>query len=205
MTRWQGTPLPFGVFLRSRPNIPKHWFYTGWGTFTKRFFDDAVRANKLLGITLTSRGTDLNGEPIPMAGVPEKTLEQYLARLVKQGVSVAICEQIGDPSKGPLERELARIVTPGTLTENELLPQKQDAALLAISPAGRHGARLGLAWLVLSNGQFHVANTSLEELATEVTRIAPSEILVPEDFKETIDELRLPAAITPLPQVVFHR
>lgn len=114
------------------------------GDFYETFFDDAVRANKLLGITLTSRGTDLNGEPIPMAGVPEKTLEQYLARLVKQGVSVAICEQIGDPSKGPLERELARIVTPGTLTENELLPQKQDAALLAISPAGRHGARLGL-------------------------------------------------------------
>ena len=185
-------------FLEIKAQHPETLVLYRMGDFYETFFDDAVRANKLLGITLTSRGTDLNGEPIPMAGVPEKTLEQYLARLVKQGVSVAICEQIGDPSKGPLERELARIVTPGTLTENELLPQKQDAALLAISPAGRHGARLGLAWLVLSNGQFHVANTSLEELATEVTRIAPSEILVPEDFKETIDELRLPAAITPL-------
>ena len=190
-------------FLEIKAQHPETLVLYRMGDFYETFFDDAVRANKLLGITLTSRGTDLNGEPIPMAGVPEKTLEQYLARLVKQGVSVAICEQIGDPSKGPLERELARIVTPGTLTENELLPQKQDAALLAISPAGRHGARLGLAWLVLSNGQFHVANTSLEELATEVTRIAPSEILVPEDFKETIDELRLPAAITPLPKWYF--
>lgn len=190
-------------FLEIKAQHPETLVLYRMGDFYETFFDDAVRANKLLGITLTSRGTDLNGEPIPMAGVPEKTLEQYLARLVKQGVSVAICEQIGDPSKGPLERELARIVTPGTLTENELLPQKQDAALLAISPAGRHGARLGLAWLVLSNGQFHVANTSLEELATEITRIAPSEILVPEDFKETIDELRLPAAITPLPKWYF--
>ena len=200
---WAGHTPAIRRFLEIKAQHPETLVLYRMGDFYETFFDDAVRANKLLGITLTSRGTDSNGAPIPMAGVPEKTLEQYLARLVKQGVSVAICEQIGDPSKGPLERELARIVTPGTLTENELLPQKQDAALLAISPAGRHGARLGLAWLVLSNGQFHVANTSLEELPTEVTRIAPTEILVPEDFKETIEELRLPAAITPLPKWHF--
>lgn len=190
-------------FLEIKAEHPDTLLMYRMGDFYETFFDDAIKANKLLGITLTSRGTDAQGRPIPMAGVPEKTLEQYLARLVKQGVSVAICEQIGDPSKGPLEREVARIVTPGTLTENELLPQKQDAALLAVSPAGRHGSRLGLAWLVLSNGRFHVANTSLEELPTEVTRIAPTEILVPEDFKETIEALRLPAAITALPKWHF--
>ncbi len=200
---WAGHTPAIRRFLEIKAQHPDTLLLYRMGDFYETFFDDAVRANKLLGITLTSRGTDTDGNPIPMAGVPEKTLEQYLARLVKQGVSVAICEQIGDPSKGPLERELARIVTPGTLTENELLPQKQDAALLAVSPAGRHGSRLGLAWLVLSNGQFHVANTSLEELPTEVTRIAPTEILVPEDFKETLEEMRLPAAITALPKWHF--
>ena len=173
------------------------------GDFYETFFDDAIRANRLLGITLTSRGTDTEGNPIPMAGVPEKTLEQYLARLVRLGVSVAICEQVGDPSKGPLERELARIVTPGTLTENELLPQKQNASLLAISPAKGKKNRIGLAWLVLSNGQFHTALTTREELASEIYRIGPSEILVPEDFKETLQAEHLSATITPLPQWHF--
>ena len=144
---WAGHTPAIRRFLEIKAQHPDTLLLYRMGDFYETFFDDAVRANKLLGITLTSRGTDTDGNPIPMAGVPEKTLEQYLARLVKQGVSVAICEQIGDPSKGPLERELARIVTPGTLTENELLPQKQDAALLAVSPAGRHGSRLGLAWL----------------------------------------------------------
>ena len=121
-------------FLEIKAQHPEALLLYRMGDFYETFFEDAIRANHLLGITLTSRGTDANGNPIPMAGVPEKTLEQYLARLVRLGVSVAICEQIGDPSKGPLERELARIVTPGTLTENELLPQKQNAALLAVAP-----------------------------------------------------------------------
>ena len=173
------------------------------GDFYETFFEDAIRANHLLGITLTSRGTDANGNPIPMAGVPEKTLEQYLARLVRLGVSVAICEQIGDPSKGPLERELARIVTPGTLTENELLPQKQNAALLAVAPAKGRSNRLGLAWLVLSNGQFHTALTTREELTGELYRIGPSEILVPEELKELLDREHLGTTITALPNWHF--
>ena len=107
-------------FLEIKAEHPDTLLMYRMGDFYETFFDDAIKANKLLGITLTSRGTDAQGRPIPMAGVPEKTLEQYLARLVKQGVSVAICEQIGAPSKGPLEREVARIVTPGTLTDNEL-------------------------------------------------------------------------------------
>lgn len=190
-------------FLEIKAQHPETLLLYRMGDFYETFFDDAIRANRLLGITLTARGTDTEGNPIPMAGVPEKTLEQYLARLVRLGVSVAICEQVGDPSKGPLERELARIVTPGTLTENELLPQKQNASLLAVSPAKGKKNRVGLAWLVLSNGQFHTALTTREELASEIYRIGPSEILVPEDFKETLQAEHLSATITPLPQWHF--
>lgn len=190
-------------FLEIKAQHPETLLLYRMGDFYETFFDDAIRANRLLGITLTSRGTDTEGNPIPMAGVPEKTLEQYLARLVRLGVSVAICEQVGDPSKGPLERELARIVTPGTLTENELLPQKQNASLLAVSPAKGKKNRVGLAWLVLSNGQFHTALTTREELASEIYRIGPSEILVPEDFKETLQAEHLNVTITPLPQWHF--
>lgn len=164
-------------FLEIKAQNPNALLLYRMGDFYETFFEDAVWANRLLGITLTARGTDVNGDPIPMAGVPEKTLDQYLARLVKQGVSVAICEQVGDPNKGPLERHLARIVTPGTLTESELLPQKQNAALLAVAPAtGRHQERLGLAWVVLSNGEFRTATTSLTELASEITQIGRAHV-----------------------------
>lgn len=190
-------------FLEIKAEHPETLVLYRMGDFYETFFDDAVRANRLLGITLTTRGTDNKGAPIPMAGVPEKTLDQYLARLVKQGVSVAICEQIGDPSKGPLERELARIVTPGTLTENELLPTKQNAALLALAPVNRHADRVGLAWLVLSSGEFRLAQTSFDNLANELSRITPSEILVPEDFKEKIEELHTAITVTALPKWHF--
>lgn len=190
-------------FLEIKAQHPEALLLYRMGDFYETFFDDAIRANRLLGITLTARGTDASGNPIPMAGVPEKTLEQYLSRLVRLGVSVAICEQIGDPSKGPLERELARIVTPGTLTENELLPQKQNAALLAIAPGKGRSNRLGLAWLVLSNGQFHTALTTREELTSEIYRIGPSEILVPEDLKESLQAEQLNITLTPLPNWHF--
>ena len=190
-------------FLEIKAQNPHALLLYRMGDFYETFFEDAIWANRLLGITLTARGTDVNGDPIPMAGVPEKTLDQYLARLVKQGVSVAICEQVGDPSKGPLERHLARIVTPGTLTESELLPQKQNAALLAVAPAGRHQERLGLAWVVLSNGEFRTATTSLTELASEITRIGPSEVLVPEDFKARLQEEYLNVTLTGLPSWHF--
>ena len=190
-------------FLEIKAQHPEALLLYRMGDFYETFFDDAIRANRLLGITLTARGTDASGNPIPMAGVPEKTLEQYLSRLVRLGVSVAICEQIGDPSKGPLERELARIVTPGTLTENELLPQKQNAALLAIAPGKGRSNRLGLAWLVLSNGQFHTALTTREELTSEIYRIGPSEILLPEDLKESLQSEQLNITLTPLPNWHF--
>ena len=112
------------------------------GDFHELFYDDAVAASRLLDITLTSRGKSA-GEPIPMAGVPYHAAENYLARLVRAGQSVAIAEQIGDPatSKGPVDREVVRIVTPGTLTDESLLDAKHDALILAISMASS-GCRL---------------------------------------------------------------
>ncbi|MDO8810916.1 MAG: DNA mismatch repair protein MutS, partial [Gallionella sp.] len=149
------------------------------GDFYELFHDDAVRAAKLLDITLTQRGAS-NGQPIKMAGVPYHAVEQYLARLVKLGESVAICEQIGDPatSKGPVERKVVRIVTPGTVTDSALLEEKRDCLLLAISShdKGRPGG-VGLAWLNLASGQFFVCETAADNLPAELERLQPSEIL----------------------------
>ena len=110
------------------------------GDFYELFFDDAEKAARLLDITLTQRGAS-NGKPIKMAGVPFHSCDQYLAKLVKLGESVAICEQIGDPatSKGPVERKVVRVVTPGTLTDSALLPDKSDVYLLAL--CRRHNRR----------------------------------------------------------------
>ncbi len=145
------------------------------GDFYELFHEDAVRAAKLLDITLTQRGAS-NGQPIKMAGVPYHAAEQYLARLVKLGESVAICEQIGDPatSKGPVERKVVRIVTPGTLTDSALLEEKRDSLLLAMH--GRQG-KLGMAWMNLASGQFFVCETTPENLPAELERLQPSEIL----------------------------
>ena len=156
------------------------------GDFYELFYDDAVAAARLLDITLTSRGKSA-GEPIPMAGVPYHAAENYLARLVRAGQSVAIAEQIGDPatSKGPVDREVVRIVTPGTLTDESLLDAKHDALILAI---GRHASGFGLAWLDMSSGRFLVSEvTDSIALEAEVARLNPAEILVPEssDLAET--------------------
>ncbi|MDO9012530.1 MAG: DNA mismatch repair protein MutS [Gallionella sp.] len=162
-------------FLRIKAEHPDGLLFYRMGDFYELFFDDAVRAAKLLDITLTQRGTS-NGQPIKMAGVPYHAAEQYLARLVKLGESVAICEQIGDPatSKGPVERKVMRIVTPGTLTDSALLEEKRDSLLLALHQ--RHG-KLGLAWLNLASGQFFVSETSADNLSAELERLQPSEIL----------------------------
>jgi DNA mismatch repair protein MutS len=156
------------------------------GDFYELFYDDAVAAARLLDITLTSRGKSA-GEPIPMAGVPYHAAENYLARLVRAGQSVAIAEQIGDPatSKGPVDREVVRIVTPGTLTDESLLDAKHDALILAI---GMHSSGYGLAWLDMSSGRFLVSEvTDSIALEAEVARLNPAEILVPEssDLAET--------------------
>src|SRR6266705_5932512 len=121
-------------FLRVKAEHPDKLVFYRMGDFYELFYDDAIRAAPLLDITLTSRGHSA-GAPIPMAGVPYHAVEQYLAKLIRNGESVAICEQIGDPatSKGPVERRVTRIVTPGTVTDSELLEEKADNILLALS------------------------------------------------------------------------
>ncbi|HQN64295.1 MAG TPA: DNA mismatch repair protein MutS [Methylophilus sp.] len=145
------------------------------GDFYELFFDDAEKASRLLGITLTRRGAS-NGEPIKMAGVPYHAAEQYLAKLTKMGEAVAICEQVGDPatSKGPVERQVTRILTPGTLTDAALLEESRDRPLLSICQIDRV---LGLARLNLASGEFVLWEVALGQLAQEIERIAPAEII----------------------------
>ena len=148
------------------------------GDFYELFYDDAERAAGLLDITLTARGVSA-GEPIKMAGVPYHAVDQYLLKLVKLGESVAICEQTGDPAlaKGPVERQVTRVITPGTLTDAALLEEKRDNVLLAAASAG---GRLGLAWLSLASGDFRVMELAGERLGAELTRLQPAEILLAE-------------------------
>ena len=165
-------------YLCIKANHPDLLLFYRMGDFYELFFEDAERAAKLLDITLTQRGTS-NGQPIKMAGVPYHAAEQYLARLVKMGESIAICEQIGDPasSKGPVERKVMRIVTPGTLTDSALLEEKRDNLLLAVY---EHQNEVGLAWLNLASGQFFVTEVSAKHLPAELERLQPSEILAAE-------------------------
>ncbi len=173
-------------YLRIKADHPDKLLFYRMGDFYELFYDDAVRAARLLDITLTSRGASA-GTPIKMAGVPYHAAEQYLAKLVKLGVSVAICEQIGDPatSKGPVERKVMRIVTPGTLTDTALLDAKRDNILLCV-----HRVRdmLGLAWLSLASGRFSVMETAWANLEGEIERLRPAEILAPENIDSTILE-----------------
>src|SRR5215217_5351970 len=145
-------------YLRIKAQHPDMLLFYRMGDFYELFFDDAERAARLLDITLTTRGASA-GEPIKMAGVPYHAVEQYLAKLVKLGESVVICEQIGDPaaSKGPVERKVTRIVTPGTLTDSALLEDKRDNLLLALH---RNRSTVGLAWLSLASGRFSIIETA---------------------------------------------
>ena len=169
-------------YLRIKAQHPDRLLFYRMGDFYELFHDDAETAARLLEITLTTRGQSA-GQPIRMAGVPYHAAEQYLAKLARLGQSVAICEQIGDPktSKGPVERQVVRIVTPGTLTDDALLDDKQDALMLAIAP-GRQ--QLGLAWLTLSNGRFAAKSIAPERLGAELIRLNPSEVLLPDDFAD---------------------
>ena len=153
------------------------------GDFYELFFDDAKRAAQLLDLTLTHRGQSA-GKPIPMAGVPYHAVENYLARLLRKGESVAICEQIGDPatSKGPVDRQVVRILTPGTITDEALLEANRDNLLLAIC---QNRQQFGLAWVDLSGGRFHLLQVNDDaQLAAEITRLQPAEILLHESFPQ---------------------
>jgi DNA mismatch repair protein MutS len=169
-------------YLRLKAQHPEALLFYRMGDFYELFFDDAKRAARLLDITLTARGQS-GGQPIPMAGVPYHSAETYLSRLVRRGESVAICEQIGDPakSKGPVERQVVRIVTPGTVTDEAFLEARRDTLLAAVFT---EGAQFGLAWLELSSGRFSVLEASGEEaLTSELERLRPAEVLVPEQSR----------------------
>ncbi len=163
-------------YLAIKAEYPETLVLYRMGDFYEVFFDDALKASRLLGITLTKRGAT-NGEPIQMAGVPFHSLEGYLAKLIKLGESVAICEQVGDvaTSKGPVERKVVRVVTPGTLTDTELLGDKTESVLLAVHQGARNTC--GLAWLSVTQGQISLAECANDELETWVARIAPSELI----------------------------
>ena len=172
-------------YLRIKAEHPNLLMLYRMGDFYELFYGDAERAARLLGITLTKRGASA-GEPIPMAGVPVQSVEQYLARLIRLGESVAVCEQIGDPatSKGPVERKVVRIVTPGTLTDSQLLPDRDDRILLAVLPGGGAAAApVGLAWMVVASGECWLAELAPEAFARELDRLRPAEVVLPDDVK----------------------
>ena len=175
----QHTPL-MRQYFAAKAEYPDTLVLFRMGDFYELFYDDARKAARLLDITLTQRGASA-GAPIPMAGVPYHAVEGYLAKLVKLGESVAICEQIGDPAaaKGLVERKVVRVVTPGTVTDAALLEERRDNLLLAIA-AGR--SNYGLAWIDLSTGRFLLSEVAdAEALAAELARLAPAETLVGED------------------------
>jgi DNA mismatch repair protein MutS len=172
-------------YLRIKGEYPTMLVFYRMGDFYELFHDDAEKAARILGITLTARGAQ-NGNPIRMCGIPFHSLDPYLAKLVKLGESCAICEQIGDPatSKGPVERKVMRVVTPGTLTDADLLPEKAERPLLAVHMVSqRKVVTTGLAWLSLASGALKLmefsgdARTVGVRLQQELERIAPAEIL----------------------------
>ena len=167
-------------YLRIKAQHPHVLLFYRMGDFYEMFYDDARRAAQLLDIALTQRGTSA-GAPIPMAGVPAVTLDTYLARLVRKGESVAICEQRSEvgKSKGPIEREVVRIVTPGTVTDEALLDERRETVLASVYE--RDGC-YGLAWLDLAAGRFTVMELAgLQSLEAEIERLRPAEILAPDD------------------------
>ncbi len=178
----QHTPM-MQQYLRIKADYPHTLLFYRMGDFYELFFDDARKAAELLDITLTQRGKSA-GKPIAMAGVPYHAAEQYLAKLVKLGESVAICEQIGDPasSKGPVEREVVRIITPGTVTSDSLLEARRDNLICAIYRAPASTAS-GLAWLDLSSGRFTVLEVdNPQALHDEIERLQPAELVISDDF-----------------------
>src|SRR5690606_28475819 len=175
----QHTPM-MQQFLKIKADYKDMLLFYRMGDFYELFFDDAKKASQLLDITLTQRGKS-GGQPIPMAGIPYHAADNYLAKLVKQGLSVAICEQMeaADASKGPVRREVVRILTPGTVTEEALLDARQDNLLAAVYAQKKQFA---LAYLSMGSGDFYVQRITDEvTLLSQLDRLKPSELLVPEN------------------------
>jgi DNA mismatch repair protein MutS len=168
-------------YLKIKAEHPNEIVFYRMGDFYELFFDDAKKASELMGITLTARGKS-GGEPIPMAGIPFHSADGYLAKLVRHGESIAICEQIGDPatSKGPVERKVVRIVTPGTISDEALLEDRRDNLLLAINALD---GRYGLATLDIGSGRFQVFEVdNVDAVLSELQRLDPAEVLVNDDI-----------------------
>ncbi len=179
-------------YLRIKREFPDTLVFYRMGDFYELFYGDAERAARLLDITLTVRGQSA-GEPISMAGVPFHAVDGYLSRLVRLGESVAICEQVGEvgASKGPVERKVMRVVTPGTLTESELIGDKGEALVLAVHQGTK--LQLGLAWLSMTQGVIHLAECHAEELMSWIARLSPQELVysaeVTPSFESTLQAL----------------
>ena len=172
-------------YLRIKADFPDTLVFYRMGDFYELFYDDARKANRLLDITLTTRGQSA-GEPVVMAGVPVHSVESYLARLIRLGEAVAVAEQVGDvaTAKGPVERKVVRVVTPGTVTDSELMAERADTLLLAVHcqrgrprAASPDGGHYGLAWLGLASGQLGVTECGAAELSAWLARLDPAEIL----------------------------
>ena len=180
-------------YLALKAGYPHTLVFYRMGDFYELFYEDAEKAARLLDITLTQRGQS-GGQPVVMAGVPFHSVETYLARLIKLGESVAICEQVGEvgASKGPVERKVVRVVTPGTLTDSALLSDKSESLLLAVHQGPRHAC--GLAWLSVTQGEVKLAECSPDELDEWLARIAPGELLysagVTPAFEQRLQALR---------------
>ncbi|WP_313483549.1 DNA mismatch repair protein MutS [Acinetobacter variabilis] len=195
-------------YMSVKMQHPHSLMFYRMGDFYELFFEDAHKAAKILGITLTHRGK-ANGQPIPMAGVPFHAAEGYLARLVKKGETVVICEQIGEVTgKGPVERGVVRIITPGTLTDDALLGAHQTSNLVALCV---HQQQIGIALLDLSAGLFKVQQIDydLSQLAIELARLMPSEIVIDENLQDQalIEHLKqqLDVPISKRPNVDFNQ
>ena len=176
-------------YLAIKAEYPDMLVFYRMGDFYELFYDDAKQAARLLDITLTARGKS-GGNPIPMAGVPYHAIEGYLAKLVRTGESVAICEQIGDPatSKGPVERKVTRIVTPGTLTDEALLAETRDNLVAAVFADAE---KAGIAWLDLAGGRFLLTEVpDAEAVFGEIERLRPAELIIDEDlaFADAFDD-----------------
>ncbi len=170
-------------YLRIKSEHPDTLVLYRMGDFYELFFDDAVKAAKLLDITLTTRGNSA-GSPIKMAGVPFHAIEQYLAKLVRLGESAVICEQVGEVTgKGPVERAVARIVTPGTLTDSALMPSVRDVPIAAVF---QMGDKLGFAALSLASGRFRVSETTAARFQAEMERLQPAELLMPDAMADRV-------------------
>ena len=190
-TQSNHTPM-MRQYLAIKSQHPEVLLFYRMGDFYELFFDDAKKASDWLGITLTQRGK-ANGSPIPMAGVPYHAVDNYLARLVKQGRSVAICEQIGDPatSKGPVERKVVRVITPGTLSEEALLDDHTENLLAAVYLANKGSLKhpYGLAWMDLAGNRFYCNHfTNEEQLSSELARLNPKEVLADQHFCELLNQ-----------------